>query len=119
MSLVVEMAVCGMIQVLSLTISTILSLSHVSNGCPIFGAVESYNPANNQWSLCPSMNEKKGSLAGAMLDSKIFAIGGGNGTDCFSDVEMYDANVGSWIPTQSMLEKVISSTQFTDGFSVF
>lgn len=108
-----------MIQVLSLTISPLLSLSRVSNGCPVFGAVESYNPANNQWSLCPSMNEKKGSLAGAMLDSKIFAIGGGNGTECFSDVEMYDANVGSWIPTQSMLEKVISSTQFTDGFSVF
>lgn len=108
-----------MIQVLSLTISPLLSLSCVSNGCPIFGVVESYDPVNNQWSLCPSMNEKKGSLAGAMLDSKIFAIGGGNGAECFSDVEMYDANVGSWIPTQSMLEKVISSTQFTDGFSVF
>lgn len=74
---------------------------------------------NNQWNFCPSMNEKKGSLAGAMLDSKIFAIGGGNGAECFSDVEMYDVNVGSWIPTQSLLEKVISSTQFTDGFYSF
>ena len=71
--------------------------------------VESYNFAQDQWSLCASLNKKKGSLAGATLDNKIFAFGGGNGVDCFSDVEMYDVNVGRWIPTRSMLQKVIDA----------
>lgn len=69
--------------------------------------VDSYNPANNQWTPRPPLNEKKGSLAGATLNNKIFAIGGINWVGCFPDVEMYDIGVGRWIPTQSMLQKVI------------
>jgi len=52
------------------------------------------------------LNQKKGSLSGAALNDKIFAVGGGNGVDCFSDVEMLDLDIGRWIPTRSMLEKV-------------
>lgn len=62
---------------------------------------------NNQWTPHPSLNKKKGSLAGATLDEKIFAIGGGNGLECFADVEMFDMDVGRWIPTRSMLQTVI------------
>lgn len=49
---------------------------------------------------------KKGSPAGASMHNKIFAIGGGNGAECFSEVEAFDPNFGSWIYTQSMLQKV-------------
>nr|GMC90132.1 kelch-like protein 22 [Ipomoea batatas] len=44
-------------------------------------------------------------MASATLNDKIFAIGGGNGHDCLSDVEMYDLQVGRWIPTRSMQKK--------------
>lgn len=71
-----------------------------------FCIVESYNPADNEWTLHPSLNKKKGSLAGATLKDKIFAIGGSNGIDCFSEVEMYDPLVERWISTRSMLQKV-------------
>ena len=71
-----------------------------------FSQVESYSPSSDQWTLCPSLKEKKGSLAGATLDGKIFAIGGGNGVECLSDVEMLDLIVGRWINTRSMLQKV-------------
>ncbi|CAN6715472.1 unnamed protein product [Malus baccata var. baccata] len=54
---------------------------------------------------CPSLREKKGSLAAATTNNKIFAMGGGNGVDCFSDVEMLDLDMGRWIYTQSMLQK--------------
>lgn len=78
-------------------------LTFLSTSCE----VESYSPANDQWTLRPSLNQKKGSLAGATLDNKIFSIGGGNGVEIFSDVEMLDLDIGRWIPTQSMLQKVI------------
>lgn len=71
-----------------------------------FSEVESYCPAEDQWKICPSLREKKGSLAAATANNKIFAMGGGNGLDCFSDVEMLDIDVGRWIRTQSMLQKV-------------
>ena len=40
------------------------------------------------------------------MNNKIFAVGGGNGVDCFSDVEMLDLDIERWITTRSMLEKV-------------
>ena len=52
------------------------------------------------------MNQRKGGLAGVSFDDKIYAIGGGNGAECFSEVEIYHLGIGRWIPTQSMLHKV-------------
>ncbi|KAL0321804.1 UNVERIFIED_CONTAM: B2 protein [Sesamum calycinum] len=74
-----------------------------------YDTVESYNPMSNQWVKQPSLNQKKGSLAGVSIYDKIFAIGGGNGVECFSDVELFDLNIGRWISTQSMLEKKLFS----------
>lgn len=68
--------------------------------------VESYNPDKEQWTLCPSLCQRKGSLAGASANDKIFAMGGGNGVECYSNVEMLDLDVGRWINTRSMLQKV-------------
>ncbi|KAL6576996.1 hypothetical protein OROMI_011272 [Orobanche minor] len=44
-------------------------------------------------------------MAGASLYETIFAMGGGNGVECFSEVELLDLNIGSWMSTQSMIEK--------------
>lgn len=82
---------------ISLHLHIILSLS----------AVESYNIVNNEWTLCPSLIKRRGSLAGAALNNKIYAIGGGNGVEFFSDVEMFDPYLGRWIPSRSMLQKVL------------
>ncbi|CAA6661842.1 unnamed protein product [Spirodela intermedia] len=47
----------------------------------------------------------EGSLAGVTLSGKVFAIGGGNGVESFSDVEMIDPILGRWIKHQSMIQK--------------
>lgn len=116
MYLVVGVVLSGMIQVFfigrfSLYLCQFVHLSlylyelnHVSHLC----VVESYNVVNNEWNQRPSLNKEKGSLAGAALNGKIFALGGGNGVECFSDVEMFDLHVGRWISARSMLEKVIT-----------
>lgn len=98
--------------VLYLLLCPLLSpyLSQVADTAELFSfEVESYNPVDNKWTQCPSLKEKKGSLAGAALKDKIFVLGGGNGIECFSEVEMYDPQVGRWMNTQSMLLKVNSS----------
>jgi hypothetical protein len=81
--------------------------------------VESYNPISNQWVTRPSLNETKGSLAGVSLNEKIFAIGGENGVECFSKVDVFDLEEGRWIPTQSMLHKVPLNDSVFQVFSVW
>lgn len=68
--------------------------------------VESYNPVKNQWTIRPSLSQRKGNMAGISYNDKIFAIGGGNGVESLSEVEMFDLDVGRWIPSRSMLQKV-------------
>ncbi|KAL4572429.1 hypothetical protein LXL04_019206 [Taraxacum kok-saghyz] len=70
-----------------------------------FDTVESYNVVANEWTTCPPLNRKNGSLAGATVNDRIYAVGGGNGVECYSAVEMLDFDIGSWIPTRSMLQK--------------
>lgn len=40
------------------------------------------------------------------MHGRIFAIGGGNGVECFSEVELFDLYIGTWVFSQPMLEKV-------------
>ncbi|XP_074264474.1 uncharacterized protein LOC141586966 isoform X2 [Silene latifolia] len=70
-----------------------------------YDTAECYNPVNNVWTSLPCLSKKKGSLASLTLHDKIYALGGGNGVDCFSDVEMLDLDVGRWICARSMLQK--------------
>uniref|UniRef100_A0A7N0TC99 DCD domain-containing protein n=1 Tax=Kalanchoe fedtschenkoi TaxID=63787 RepID=A0A7N0TC99_KALFE len=70
-----------------------------------YDSVASYNPLRDQWSVCPSLKRRKGNLASTSFYGKIFAIGGGNENECFSEVEMFDENAGIWIQTRSMKSK--------------
>ena len=56
---------------------------------------------------CPRLKHAKGSLAGTMLNDKIFAIAGGDGSVVFSEVEMFDPALGRWIDSLSMRQKCI------------
>lgn len=105
------MVLFGMTQVVACTSCLLSPLSLLLECMPLTFVlkplVEAYHPDNNTWTSCPSLNRVKGSLAGAAVNNKLFALGGGNGHESFSDVEMLDLDVGRWIPTQSMVHKVI------------
>ena len=70
--------------------------------------VECYNTRSNEWMVCPCLNNEKGSLAGVSLNGKIYAMGGGDGTQTYSEVEMFDPFLGKWICSPSMLHSVCS-----------
>lgn len=74
----------------------------------------------SKWITCPRLKHAKGSLAGATLNDKIFAIGGGDGSAVFSEVEMFDPALGRWIDSVSMRQKVWSrSIKFPITFCLF
>ncbi|XP_074302099.1 uncharacterized protein LOC141633542 isoform X3 [Silene latifolia] len=70
-----------------------------------YDTVERYSPLYNEWTMPACLNKKKGNLSAVTLHDKIFALGGGDGVSSFSDVEMFDLDVGRWISARSMLEK--------------
>ncbi|TYK04090.1 kelch-like protein 17 [Cucumis melo var. makuwa] len=53
----------------------------------------------------PFLNLAKGSLRGVSIGNKLFAIGGGNGIESLTDVEMLTLDIGRWICTRSMLQR--------------
>ncbi|XP_048565901.1 kelch-like protein 17 [Triticum urartu] len=51
------------------------------------------------------MTRAKANLAGVSLCGKIYAFGGGDGSESFLDVEVFDPAYGKWIKNQPMLKK--------------
>jgi len=74
-----------------------------------FYEVDCYDPRRDDWTTCPSLSREKGSLAGVGVNGRIYAFGGGDGSECFSDVDIFDPSLGKWIKNQPMLERVIVS----------
>lgn len=72
-------------------------------------AVERYNTLSDKWETCSSMAIKRGSLGGATVREKIYALGGGNGSTSFNDTECFDPIVGTWTASTKMLERVLLS----------
>ncbi|PHT35965.1 hypothetical protein CQW23_23665 [Capsicum baccatum] len=95
------------------SVRSLFAIANLSRELYVFGGksgtlwinTESYNPADNKWTVHHCLNERNGSLAGATWKGNIFAIGGGNGSESFSAVQMYDPQIGRWIPSRSMWQK--------------
>ncbi|KAE8782262.1 Kelch-like protein 17 [Hordeum vulgare] len=64
-----------------------------------------YDTTCDDWTLCPPMTCEKANLAGVSLCGKIYAFGGGDGSESFLDVEVFDPAYGKWIKNQPMLKK--------------
>nr|KYP37786.1 B2 protein [Cajanus cajan] len=70
--------------------------------------VGSYSPILDKWALCPSLNQNKGSLALVSLTNKIFGDVGASVIDCFSDIEVFDLDLGKWISAYSIQNKIFA-----------
>ncbi|MNW26113.1 N-acetylneuraminate epimerase precursor [compost metagenome] len=63
-----------------------------------------YNPATNTWSQKASLNVGRRYITSAVLNGKVYAIGGigGAGPEILSSVEVYDPVNDTWTTTSSM-----------------
>lgn len=62
-------------------------------------SVEQYVPETNTWRPLPPMRESRGRFKVAVLDDRVYAIGGSNGTTELDSVEMLDTEAGKWVKT--------------------
>lgn len=58
--------------------------------------VEVYDPTANRWSQLPSMREARGRFDITVIDGKVYAVGGCNGTTELATAEVYSADNAKW-----------------------
>lgn len=66
-------------------------------------SVEQYFPDTNTWKTLPAMKVPRGRFQIAILEDKVYAIGGSNGTTELDTVEMLDLSKGKYIVTPVFL----------------
>lgn len=84
---------------------------NASNNVVPTGIVEEYDPATNTWATKASMPTAREGLISAVVNGKIYAIGGFNGTP-LSTVEVYDPVVNTWSSLSSNYSMPTPRNQF-------
>lgn len=81
------------------------------------GWLRAYNPSSNTWTSYAEMDVPRSWLAAAVLDGKIFAIGGATGWGAgatFSSVEIYDPATNTWTNGPDLPQPLKDLTAVTD-----
>lgn len=67
--------------------------------------VEVYNPATGVWKMSQNMSHLRSRVGVAVMNSKLYAIGGYNGHERLSTVEVFDPESNEWTKVASMKYK--------------
>ena len=78
-------------------------------------SVERYDPATNAWEAVAPMATARLNHATAVLDGKLYAVGGYNGDYHLSSVERYDPALDAWEAVTPMAETRQSGVVVLDG----
>jgi len=75
-------------------------------GSPELNTVEAYDPKTNSWTFVASMAEKRSCHGVAVLNDKLYAVGGfGNWHGGLASVEEYDPETNQWTSMPEMITK--------------
>ena len=65
-------------------------------------SVERYDPAKNAWEAVTPMSTARRALAAAVVDGKLYVMGGHDGQNWLSSIERYDPAKDEWVTMASM-----------------
>ncbi|RUS86948.1 hypothetical protein EGW08_005273 [Elysia chlorotica] len=67
-------------------------------------SLDIYDPRENQWRTCCHMNQARSRVGVAVLDNRIYAIGGSSGGELHNSAERYHQDTDHWEYVSSMRE---------------
>jgi N-acetylneuraminic acid mutarotase len=59
-------------------------------------ALQRFDPGTGHWTQLPKMPTPRGGLGAALVDGRIYAVGGEGANTVLNDVEAYDIRAGTW-----------------------
>lgn len=74
----------------------------LNNSGDSVSTVEIFDPIQEQWRIAEAITMQRSRVGVAVMKKKLFAIGGFNGTERLSTVEMYDSVTKTWSKIASM-----------------
>jgi hypothetical protein len=72
--------------------------TYIEGLCLCFRSVERFDPREGLWTQIPAMGSKRGSLSATVLNGKLYALGGFDGTNFLNTVEIFDPRGHAWMP---------------------
>ena len=64
-----------------------------------------FDPQTTQWKFVAPTNSPRSTVGCAVLDGKLYAVGGRDGSSCLSSVEVYDPHTDKWTIAAPMLKR--------------
>ncbi|MQL91526.1 hypothetical protein Taro_024139 [Colocasia esculenta] len=68
----------------------------------VLRSAERFDPREGLWTKIPSMNSPRGCHSVAVLNGKLYSMGGYDGRSMVSSVEVFDPRASSWVMIDSM-----------------
>mgnify|MGYP000350325636 FL=1 len=65
----------------------------------------SFDPETKQWNFVASMTTARSTVGVAVLNGKLYAVGGRDGLACLNSMECYDPHTNKWSVTCPMLKR--------------
>lgn len=80
--------------------------------------VELYDPLLNRWSQLPSMREARGRFDITVIEGKVYAVGGCNGTTELATAEVYSSDNSKWtaLPPLELARSNVGTLHLSDFF---
>ncbi len=85
------------------------------DGSGVKNIAERYDPVTNTWEALNSMSVARAGLASAVLNGKLYAIGG----EGLSSVEVFDPNTGNWTAGVALPSEVNHGTAITVSDKIY
>lgn len=64
-----------------------------------------FDPHTRQWSFVAAMSTSRSTVGVAVLDGKLYAVGGRDGCSCLNSAEVYDPHTNKWTMISSMIHR--------------
>ncbi|KAK6011428.1 kelch repeat protein [Ostertagia ostertagi] len=81
-------------------------------GGPWLSSAEKYDPRANRWTAVADMNEKRfarhSQVALAVVNGRLYAVGGDNGSTDLDTVEVFDPEANQWIIHSRMNKRLVA-----------
>ena len=75
-----------------------------------------FDPQTSQWKFVAPNNSPRSTLGCAVLDGKLYAVGGRDGSSCLSSVEVYDPHTDKWTIAAPLLKRRAGKMAFERTF---